>query len=543
MRRSASETRRTRHRLGAVVGLSLAVLGSLLSSACGGGSATTAAARQTAQYTGGIAGGAPRRGGMLNFAISPGFMPSTLDPAGGAVMISPQIFDQLVELLPGSTTPQPAIATSWTISHDGLTYDFKLRQGIRFSNGQPLTAADVAFTLHRMTTSANQSGQFIFPNTFRSITVVSPYEIRFVLAKPVDAMLYYLADPTLSILDAAVVSKQKASEVATNPIGSGPFMVKSYSPGKALDLIRNPYYWRVGLPYLSGINYTVVADDNERILDVRSQEDDVTDSIPYSQIGALSSQAGVKMIVEHEYAVDNLYWNDARAPMTDLKVRQALAYATPIASIIEAVYHGYAQPANTIIPKMDYWSASVPYYAYNLAKAKALMRASAAPHGFAATLYVVGGDTDSTLLGTILQSAWAQIGVRLTIRQTDPNTEETDFLGCNYQFASPPSGFFLNDVAVPDDAAGLVYDYGSGTHALGSCLNDPEENQLFQQAASTTNASLRARDFEQLQAISQSEAQLLPIAFVPVTYLVSSSVRNFSALGGGWVRFDEVYLK
>jgi len=523
----------------------LVVLGALAfaGAGCGSGGGTTAAdAGSGSVYTGGIPGSSPHRGGVLEFAVSPLFLSGSLDPERSVVQTPPQIFDQLVELLPGSETPQPGIATSWTVSKDGLTYDFKLRRGVRFSTGQPLTATDVAYTLHRMTTPANQTGQFIFPDTFRSITVVNPYEVRFVLSKPVAATLYNLADPALSIFPKSIASKESAASFGVHPVGSGPFKVKSFSPGKSLQLVRNPYYWRTGLPYLDGVNYTIVNDANQRILNVRSGQADVANSVPYSQIGLLRHTPGVVMSVQHEYAVDDLYWNTSKAPLSDVRVRQALAYATPVQDIIKTVYHGYAEAANTIMPKMQYWDSSVPYYSYDLAKAKRLLSASSAPHGFSATALVVGGDPDSTLLGTILQSSWAQLGVKLTIRQTDPDTLGTDLFAGKYQLGSFDTGAFLNDVAAPDDAAGLVYDYNSGTHGLGSFLNDPRMARLYRQASSTVDESLRAADFRRLQAMSQAQAQLLPIAFVPVTYLVRSRVRNFTALGGGWVRFDRVYL-
>jgi len=517
----------------------MVILG-LAAAGCGGASTGAGTGSTASIYTGGVAGGHPQRGGTLTFALSSGLTLLNPEQLGG-LGIPTQIWDQLVELVPGSDQPQPAIATSWSVSPDGLTYDFKLRPGVRFSNGTPLTAADVVYTLRRMTTSANTTGQFIFPTTFKSLDAVGPYEVRFVLTKPVAAMLYNLADPALSIFPKNLAGESE-SQFASHPIGSGAFMVKSYSPGKSLALVRNPHYWRHGQPYLDGINYALTPNANQRVLSVRSGQADVADTIPYSQINPLRHTPGVVVTTQREYAVDDVFWNTSKAPLTDVNARRALAYATPVQSIIKAVYHGYAEPANTIMPKMQYWDPSVPYYSYDLAKAKALMRASSVPHGFSATFLVAGGDPDGTLVGTILQSAWAKLGVKLAVRQIDSDSESTSVIGGKYQIGWFPTASFINDVAAPDDAAGLVYDYNSGTHALGSFLNSPQSTRLYHEAIATTKDSVRARDFRQLQATSQAAAQMLPIAFVPTTYLVSPRVRNFSALGGGWVRFDRVYL-
>jgi len=546
MTRKLEQTRNSRPTVRQLVLLGAAsVLMAVLISGCGGGSGNASEAAHAGQagfYTGGVPGGTPRRGGVLTITKGPF---TSLDPETigvGDLGTQENMFDQLLELLPGKSQPQPGVATSWTVSQDGLTYDFKLRTDVRFSNGEPLTAKDVVFTLHRMTTKANETGQFIFPNTFKSITEVGPYEVRFVLNKPVGAMLANLADPACSIFPKNVLAKESRAQFALHPVGSGAFMLKSFSPGKYLELVRNPYYWRAGQPYVDGVTYSMVADTNQRILSVRSGQADIAEHIPYSQINLLRHTSGVVMTVQPQYSVDDVEMNDARAPFTDPKVRQALAYATPVQDIIKAVYHGYAEPANTIMPKMDYWDRSVTYHSYNLAKAKELLAASSVPHGFSTTLIVPGADPDSTELGTILQSAWAKLGVKLTIRQVDPSTQGTDMFEGNYQIGVFETGAFINDVAVPDDAAGLVYDYNSGTHGLATYLNSPRLARLFHQAAETNDESLREKLYREMQTLSQSEAQALPIAFVPAVYLVSSRVRNFTSVGGGWARLDAVYL-
>lgn len=510
---------------------------------CGGSetTATSASKAPSSFYTGGIPGDSPRRGGVLEFAMSPTFFGS-LDPEAAVVHTPPQIFDQLVELLPDDEAPQPAIATSWTISRDGLTYDFKLRRDVKFSDGHPLTAEDVAYTLRRMTTPANQTGQFIFPDTFESIAVVNPYRVRFVLRKPVAAMLYYLADPALSIFPEHIASRMSVEDWGQRPVGSGAFMVKQYSPGKSLQLVRNPHYWRKGLPYLDGLDYTVVSDANQRALNVRSGQADVAISIPYSQIDQLRDTPGVVMSIQHQYAIDDVFWNTSKKPLSDVKVRQALAYATPTRDIVKAVYHGYAEPANTIMPKLNYWDPSATYYGDDVEKAKRLLAESSVPDGFSVTMNVVGGDPDTGLLATILQDAWAKIGVKVAVRQVEASALQTDVFAGKYEIAAFPTGLFLNDVAAPDNAAGLVYDYSSGTNGLASFLDDPQMTRLYRKAAASQDEALRKRTFRQLQAISQGHAQMLPIAFVPMTYLVSPRVRNFTSLGGGWVRFDRVYL-
>jgi len=526
----------------------LCAIGTLLAAAigttgCGGSNASSASsASNPSIYTHGIAGDSPQSGGHLTFAISPGnFLPS-LDPATANEWITTQIFNQLVEFRPGNETPQPALATSWTISNGGKTYDFKLRHDVKFSNGEPLTATDVAYTLHRLTTPANTSGQFIFPNTFHSITAVGPYEVRFVLNQPTAAMIDYLAEATLGIVPKHVVERE-GTHFGTHPIGSGPFAVTAFNAGRSLELKRNPLYWQKPKPYLDELTYTLTEDANQRILAVRSGQAQVADSIPYSQVAGLEHTAGVTMLHEQTASVDNLYWNTSKTPFNETAVRRALAYATPSESIIKTVYHNLAEPANAIVPSNPYRSKSVPYYKYNLAKAKELLAGSNAAKGFRVTVWVAGGDPDASLLGTILQSSWGQLGVKVALKQADPNTVYEHMFGGEYEVAVVPSGFFYNAVVVPDNSGQLVYDYNSGSHGLASFFNSPKEIELIHQATASYDEATRRKDFEMLQGLAEESVQLLPLAFPPRTFLVGPTVRNFRPLvAGGITHMEDVYL-
>jgi peptide/nickel transport system substrate-binding protein len=248
------------------------------------------------------------------------------------------------------------------------------------------------------------------------------------------------------------------------------------------------------------------------------------------------------MSIQRLYGIDDVFWNTSHRPLNDVKVRQALAYATPIKDIIKAVYHGYAEPANAIVPQNKYLDPKVPFYSYNLAKAKQLIKNSSIPNGATLTMYLVSGDPDSSLLGTILQSAWAQIGVKLRLVKTDYNALVARLFGDNYQVAFFGTAKFVNDTNLPDGPGDLVYDYESGTHGLGSYMNNPTVTRLQREAAASTSESLRRQDYQKLQRMSMANAQLLPIAWVPQFFLLNKRVHNWEAVGNTAVKLRDVYL-
>ena len=518
----------------------------LAAAGCGSGRSTsnaTSASRVGVFTNGTRTGETPVRGGVLAFARS--VQATELDPAlsstnaGGYIL--PQIFDQLVEQLPGSTLLQAGVASSWSISADGLTYDFQLRHDVRFSNGAQLTASDVVFTLHRLASPVNtNSAAFHFP--LRNVTARTPHEVRVILSHPVPAFILDLSDPIASIVPATVVSHESEAQFGQRPVGSGAFVVKSFTPGKSLVLARNPYYWRSGQPYLNSVVFTNTPDANQRILAVQSGQANVADAIPYDQAATLLHASGVKLVVIPLAEVDAGYWNDGKAPFTDIAVRRALNYATPRDALIKHVYQGLATPANSIIPKNAYWDASVPPYRYDPVKAKQLIATSSVPHGFSMTLMIPSGDPGDSTTAQILQAAWAQIGVRVTLRPLDFGTLVTQFFAGNYDMVLFPSGSEENSDPAPDALADLFYNYNDGSHAEGTFWNNPQEIALTQQAATATSETVRRQLYRNLQSISQSLAQELPLVFAPALNLVSGKVRDFTTLPGGSWRLEQVWL-
>src|ERR1700733_11429299 len=268
--------------LALVVGAALiAGCGGSKSSSSGSGSSNTSATNSSASS------GTPHRGGNLIFARA--YEPITFNPLktegdNGSLWDMIQIYDQLVEFQPGSLDVQPGIAQSWTISPDGLTYTFHLRSA-KFSNGAPATAQDVKFSIDRFaspTVDAAYAG--FLAAAFKSSQIVNANTFVIHLTRPDAGFLEALAIPVASITPQAVVQKEGENGFGIHPIGSGPFELAQWVRGQYVKLVRNPYYWRTGLPYLNTVTINYVPNDNTRVLQVRSGQADVAESIPYTQV-------------------------------------------------------------------------------------------------------------------------------------------------------------------------------------------------------------------------------------------------------------------
>src|SRR5439155_15182018 len=232
----------------------------------------------------------PKRGGTLTFARA--FEPGTFDPLktngdNGTVWTIIHIYDQLVEYRAGSFVPQPGLAKSWTMSNGGKTITFKLRNA-RFSNGAHVTAADVVNCLTRFASPKTDPGFAFLGASIASASTPGSGTVVLKLKYADQQTLPALAVPTASIYP-----KAAENEVATKPVGSGPFMLKKFTRGQRTVLVRNPHYWRTGRPYLDEVDLTYVPDDTTRILQVRSGQAQLADAVRFSQIAPLEQTSGL----------------------------------------------------------------------------------------------------------------------------------------------------------------------------------------------------------------------------------------------------------
>jgi peptide/nickel transport system substrate-binding protein len=485
-----------------------------------------------------------RQGGTLTFDRN--VEPLSLNPIGptdaGSIDVQLQIFDQMVEYDPGSLTPKPGIAAAWTRSTDGLTYDFKLRDA-SFSNGAPVTARDVVFSLQRFADpKVNQAyGSLVAP--IERISSPAPGHVRITLSKPFPALLDYLTLFAASITPEQAV-KQLGSRFDSAPVGSGPFMLKRWTRGQSLELVRNPHYWRAQRPFLDAVTFKFVKDDNTRVIDVKSGQADVAENVPFSQIADLRGASGIRVSVQPTSLIASVFLYDPSIPaLNDRDVRQALNYATPRDQINHAVLGGVAQPANSVIPRLRFWDASVAAYPYDLGKAKQLMASSTAPHGFPLTLTIDGSDSNVRAIAQILQQSWGKIGVNVKIRQLDTAALGQELFAFKYQAAMFPLNAIASDIAPEDEQAAAYYVYGDQYRGFFSGRDNPTITRLAQQALVSLDDAKRESLYRRIQRLALDDAQNVPLFFVPSVTALRSSVHNFRTIINSSWDLSDVWME
>lgn len=510
--------------------------------ACGGGSdSSTSSSGDTGSSA--DAPGEPVTGGTLTFARSldaeAGLNPINA-PNNGSIFTIQQIFDQLVEVEEDKIVP--GLAESWDHTPDGKEWTFHLRDA-QFSNGDPVTAEDVKFSIERFADPDININYATLGAAIDSVDVVDDHTVQVNLNDVDGAFLDNLAMFAAAIVPQKVIEQEGDKAFAEAPVGSGPFMVTSFKRGQETVLERNPHYWREGQPYLDGVTFEFVPDANTRTLELRSGEVDVADGIPYNQVESLAAADGINVEVAESLKWDSIFLNTKEAPLDEVEVRQALNYATPKEQILDAVLFGNAAVANSQIPPVKYWDESIDPYPYDIEKAQELMSESSVPDGFDLELQIPSGDAVEKQTAEIIKSEWEKIGVNVSIVPRDFGTMFADWLeGKGGEAATFPGDALSSDTLSDDEIAALMYDPAAGLNSLGTFYDNKQVTDLLADAKGTLDEDQRAEDFSQIQQLGQDDAPAVPLFFTKSVTGYQDTVQNFQTYPIGWWPLREVWL-
>jgi peptide/nickel transport system substrate-binding protein len=487
-----------------------------------------------------------KRGGTLNLASSwgepTGLVPWTTNGGNQDIFWQENAYEHLVDLLPGSKQPQPGLATSWRISKNGLTYTFQLRKGTKFSDGTPITAKDVKFSLDRMIDPKIQPTWNFLYKTIKSFKIAGPHTIVMHMKRVDVEVLSALMLPGAGIYSEKAFDQLGAAKFAQHPVTSGAFMIKAWIKGQELELVRNPYYWKTGQPYLDGVNILDIQDPNARTLKVESHEAQVAEEIPYEQVAAVEHTSGLTVRLHRGLVGWYMFLNHTTVPaFKDHNVDLALNYAVPKARINQAVLTGLGTISNSMMFQNGvFWNKDLKPYPLDMSKAKSLLAKSGFPDGFKFTLFISKGDAESISTASIIANALKPLKINMTIQQVP------DYFSLlnegKYQAVMTGPQDFTSDI--PDDAEHANVFFGNDPHWQNwhTGWNDPKLNKLVRQADSTFNNAERQRLYTEIQRKAMTDAPWVTLLNAPYETAVASNVKGFQVLPDGWWRLEDVYF-
>lgn len=364
------------------------------------------------------AAGAPKKGGTLRYGTVSEIV--SLDPhvyGGNAWKV---LIEALYSPLVGydkTGAVVPRLAQSWE-QPDARSIVFHLRAGAKFHDGSPVTADDVKFSLDRILDPA--AGATLRSNLQgATVTVVDAATVKVEKPSPDATLLAVLAMPEAAIVSRKWVESGANLKLSAN--GTGPFVLKSYEPAVRASLVRNPAYFVDAQPYLDGVDFRMIKSDDARVNALRSQSLDMIDFVPWKDIDALRRNAGMKVDMAGG-AFMSVWFNTAKKPFDDARVRRAVSYAIDREAVSKAAFFGHGQPiygAPTTADSPYYNKDLDGTYKRDLARARALLAEAGHANGVDASMVVFQGLGIYTTMAQVIQANLKEAGINLKLEPVE----------------------------------------------------------------------------------------------------------------------------
>ena len=477
---------------------------------------------------------APVAGGILKVAFSAdpaGFDPA-MGPSGMSHVVIEQVYSTLMSVDPDAV-PYADLATGYEVSDDGLSYTFKLRDGVKFHNGDPLTAEDVKFTFDRLGAKDSAYSYKSQIETVKSVDVVDPLTVKFTLTVPTGPFLTYMAFPGSSIVPKKLV--ESGHDLNAQPIGSGPFKFVSYQPRSMIKFEKNADFYEAGKPYFDGMEFHLIADVTALTNAVISGAVDFTNEVPPKDWSTVSTSPG---IVGQTLEGSRYYWllmNNTVAPMDNPRVRQAIAYAINREAITAATFFGQAEPLlGGVIPEWNWAYAGIT--AFNpqgdVAKAKALLAAAGVPDGFKTSMTMASSFPAMVSMAPILQANLAAIGITAEIKTMEiPRFWDEVWAPSAFDITTM---YWVSPLADPDD---FVYNnYATGTGINVQKSSSAAMDKLLKDAKSAKTTDERKALYKQQQELALEEMPIAPLVNAFLLIAHTDKLKNYKPMRTGFLK-------
>jgi peptide/nickel transport system substrate-binding protein len=454
-----------------------------------------------------------------------------------SIWIFEQMYEMLYQVTPDGKDVQPWLATSYELSSDQLNWTFHLRDGVQFSNGQPMTSADVKFSIDEAGKAADGWGYI--NSAIKEITTPDESTVVITTKYPWSPLL---AD--LSLFSNGIIPKDYGGKSAKDfyeaPVGTGPFMWDHWTKGQELELVKNPNYWQKGKPYLDSVTWTTVTDDNTRILQLKGGQAQVDEFPPWSSVADLKATSGVTMNLFPSTRTDYVLFNEQRKPFQDVHVRRAISYAIDRDAMVKAVLFGNGTSAYSFIaPNVPYHDTNAGGLQYDLDSAKAEMAQSTVPDGFSTTLQVGAGSVDENSLAQIIQQELAPLNIKVTLTKVDPSVEFTNVQKFDYNMAFV---YWTMDIADPDELVTFAVDPTSGAHSFFTDYNNKDVVEWTHAAEKEFDTTTRADYYDKIQQQASADAFMAYLYWSPYRYATTSKLKGFFVTPLGNYHMEDAWL-
>ncbi|MGC8548470.1 MAG: ABC transporter substrate-binding protein [Acidobacteriaceae bacterium] len=453
--------------------------------------------------------------------------PSNLDPRVGTDAQSEHIDMLLFDSLVRHNSHfgfQPSLASSWNTPNPS-TYIFHLRPGVRFSNGKPLTARDVKWTIESMLNGTVTTVKTAAYEDIAAIDTPDPLTVVIHLRQPDNALLSNLSDGALEI-----VPYGSGKNFGQHPVGSGPFEFVSQAYDRDVVIQRNPYYWGTK-PHIERVRFHVVPDATTRALELEKGSADVEiNSLPQDTVRALRADKNLRVISQPGTELYYIVFNLRDPILRHQRVRQAIAYAINRPLIIQSLFGGDARLASSLLPPEHWAWTPTPPYTYDPAKADQLLDEAGFPRKKDGIRFRIAmkTSTDETtrLMAMAIQAELAQVGIKMELRSFEFATFYSDLTRGAFQMA--PSrwigGNEQPDIFRYSFASSSFPPYGANR----GYFHDPEVDHLIDEASTSPDRAVQIADYARIQQIVATQLPTFDLFYINNVVVHSTRLTNLT---------------
>lgn len=460
-----------------------------------------------------------------------------LDPAkttiGDEYIYVHLVFNGLSRIDPDMTV-KPDLAESWTASEDLKTWTFKLRPGVKFHHGRTLDAEDVVATVQRIQDPATGSRSRTNLSMVDTVEAVEPLTVQFKLNIPYAGFADIFADRQLRI-----VPKDKLGELSTHPIGTGPFMFKSWSPGDRLELVKNPNYFEQGLPKLDEVSLRIIPEAAARIAALDSGAIDILWNLPYEAVDRFKNSSTIRIDRVSTPTWDGVILNNERAPFNDVRVRQALAATIDKEALVELALFGQGEPTfSPIPPSHPYFNKELKFNAPDIAKAKKLLAEAGYPNGFDIPMQVPQEREQRVRVGVAVRDMARAAGIRINVERVPFASYAANVSGKAQMYVD---GYFARPT-IDTALYPFYHSAGSWNRQLWR-YKEPRVDQILDEARKTNDDAARKELFGKFQAVVEETVPAIIAYSASHVNGVSRKVEGFRSTPMLWLELKNVTLR
>lgn len=478
--------------------------------------------------------------------------PVKLDPAvvtdGQSFKTCDQVFDTLIAFDGSTTELKPALARSWDVSADGLTYTMKLRQGVRFHDGTAFDAMAVKWNFDRWSDDKNPNhvgGDFEYytdvagwPDVIKSVDVVDDYTVKFSLKIPQGPFLLNMALPSFVIISPASFELDRENAFK-NPVGTGPFKFVEWVPGDKVVLEKFANYWGEEAS-VDQVIIRTIPDNAARFLALKAGSIDMMDGVNTDDAVAARKDRSLSVLVRPPLNIAYLNFNQNEKPFNDVRVRQAVAYAINRPGIVEALYKGFGKVATQMIPdNLLGYNSELKGYSYNVEQAKKLLAEAGYPNGISTEFWYMPVSRPYFPNPKQFAEAFAA---------------DLGKAGIKVELKSKDWGAYLADARVPKFPIwmlGWTGDNGDtdnflftffGSVGSGNTWKNDDARKLLAKAQASVDMIERDTLYQQVNAMIEKEVPRLPIAHTNVPLVARAYVKGYLPHPTGSEHYNMVWL-